>query len=247
MNVTYVSALYDIYNKHNVSQKLIEDVQDLFNCPIKLYLFADSFYFEKLQNLNKTSNIHIIFLPIEELHIYNLIVSNEAHLHLPENRNFEKDTIQYMALMNTKVEFLYRAVAKDLVQTEYVGWIDAGISKIFSQKEQSFRKITHAHVSNLDTVLMPGCYLSFPSLNELFSRVNWVCMGGFFICKLSFLSKFHNICLETVGFFLINKHIAWEVNVWAEIMKKYPHIFVWYKADHNDCFTNFPTNVISYV
>lgn len=251
MDITYVTALYNISKLKNASSILLNDVQDLFNCPIKLIIYVDQFYMDAIQPfIAEKSNIKMIHLPIEQLNIYNLILSNRNLLMLPESRNMEKDTVEYMALMNTKIEFLQRTYAehKNLFEdSPYIAWIDAGISKIIKEKEYMFNKLANLRVKNLDTMLMPGCYLRNVSLGELFNQVSWVCMGGFYICHTSYIHKFHNMSLEVLVFFLINRRIAWEVNIWAEIVNRYPHVFVWYKADHNDHFLDVPEDIITFL
>jgi hypothetical protein len=238
MNVTYVSSLYDIYGIASTSERLLRDVQTLFHYRLPIIIFVDGFYRAQVQTLDVPSSVILVELPLEELHIYNLIIANKPHLHLPEYRSPDKDTHEYMALMNTKVEFLYRAMP--LIQTEYVAWIDAGVSKMIGEKDASFERLLKLNLNQIPTVLNPGCYLRDLTFDDLCSRVWWIFIGTFFIVKRSFVPTFYNQSLQTVGLFLINKRITWEVNLWVQLMKMHPQTFIWYYALHDDTLTKLP-------
>jgi hypothetical protein len=91
MNITYVSALYDIYNLSTVSDRLSNDVQILLRQKLRLIIFVDEFYNNILKSMEKSNTVTIIILPINELTIYNMIINNKELLSLPPKRTPEKD------------------------------------------------------------------------------------------------------------------------------------------------------------
>lgn len=238
MNVTYVSALYDIYNSSKVSGRLSRDVKDLLKRGLHLIIFVDEFYYSVLDTMEKSATITIVKLSIDQLAIYNMIMGNKSLLSLPVTRSTEKDTHEYMALMNTKVEFLYRA--QYLTDSKYLGWIDAGVSKMLSDKENSFVRLETAKITNIDNVLIPGCYIRYINFDDLCKSVWWVFIGTFLICNKSFISTFYNRSLQSLCKFIANRFIPWEVNVWIDILYQHPDTFEWYYSGHVDELTVFP-------
>src|SRR3972149_2280438 len=189
MNVTYITALYNIYNTPKASDRLSRDVQDLLRQKLQLIVYVDDFYEDVLRSIpDKSGTVTIINLPIEEVFIYSLIIQHRDSLQLPFNRNNEKDTFEYMALMNSKIEFLSQAIP--LVHTPYVAWIDAGISKMLFDKENSFDRLKNANVIGVNKILIPGCYTRNILSEDLCKSVWWVFLGTFFICKTVFVVEF---------------------------------------------------------
>lgn len=203
-----------------------------------LILFVDDFYYDMIQIISKNDSVMIVKLHIEDLHIYNMIMKNKQYIHLPCERSEEKDTHEYMALMNSKPEFLYRALL--MIDTKYIAWIDAGVAKMFKNKDESFSRLCNYTVTNLKNILIPGCYITDLSMNELCHGVWWIFLGTFFICNRDIVSKFYGLSLSHLVEFLVHGHITWEVNVWANILDSNPEVFEWYYALHDDGFCILP-------
>lgn len=238
MNVAYVSALYNIYEKDIANTRLIADVQKLLAQPFELILFVDDFYLPIVSNFQaKGKNVNIIHKPTSDLHIYNMLMDNKDKLTLPTKRNPEKDTHSYMALMHQKVEFLL--LAKELTDKEYIAWIDAGSSKMLKD-ENSYIRLKNYHLINFENVLIPGCYLYPRSFQELCEMVYWNFLGTFYIVHRNYVQTFYEKSLQALSKFSEAGRITWEVNVWIYIMQTDYSTFTWYSADHNDSFTHLP-------
>ena len=75
----------------------------------------------KTQLINTYSNVKIIrYLTKDELYINKLSLP----LKLPEYRNIEKDTEDYLKLMNNKIFFVEEASKVNIFNTEVFAWID---------------------------------------------------------------------------------------------------------------------------
>src|SRR5581483_7425938 len=214
-NVTYVTALYNIYeNKGNMtSERLMRDVKILLKQKFNLVFYVDDFYFNYLKNLELNKNTLLIRMPLENITIYNNIMRNEVEL--PPHRNMEKDTKEYMALMNSKIEFIFRSL--NLCYTPYMAWIDAGINKIFTDKEKVFTTLNQLNLDKLENILIPGAYQRKCNFVELTQGIWWIYLGGFFVCPRNQVLPFFQNCLFTINKFLLQKKLAWEVNVWVEM------------------------------
>jgi hypothetical protein len=139
MQVTYVTALFNIYNNSNeekTKNRLLNDVRILLRQKFPLVIYIDEYYFNQLNNeiKNLDKNKICIRINIDNINIYNTILKLRDSLSLPANRNMEKDTIEYMALMNSKIELVAKSLS--FCTTPYISWIDAGISKMFNDKQK---------------------------------------------------------------------------------------------------------------
>jgi hypothetical protein len=238
MNVTYVTALYNIYNNNDSTlNRLKKDSIRLLTSKLNLIVYVDNFYHEIIKAINIPQNVKIILLPSDELIIYNKIMNKNGSL--PLDRNHEKDTFEYLALMNTKIEFLYKASI--VTDTEYIAWVDAGINKHFTNPDISFEKLEKLQIKNVETTLMPGCYKRQISFIDLCMNIWWVYSGTFFISNKKYVKKFYELSKETVEKFISAGYITWEVNIWVDIHSKDPKSINWYYGSHDDTLINIPT------
>ncbi len=237
MNITYVSCLYNIYPTRDTSDRLLRDVEQLINKKLKLVMFVDNFYYPLIINRTLSDTVKIVRVPIEELYIYNMIISTKEELHLPNNRNKNKDTHEYLALMNSKAEFLWRALP--YINTEYAAWIDAGSSKMLHD-HNSYERLCNTEIRSVPYILIPGCHQKSYSIEDLYDNVRWNYLGTFMICSRPAIDKFFKYSLESLSRFMTKRKLTWEVNVWCDINEKHPDMFKWYYSDHNDGFTIIP-------
>lgn len=239
MNVTYVSCLYNIYETNTVSTRLSKDVQILLKQNIKLILYVDEFFFDVIKNMEMSKGIVIIKFPISHLEIYSKIINKKDFLTLPTQRNSDKDTCEYMALINSKVELVNKSLS--LINTPYVGWVDAGISKIF-KTENTFSSICNLNITTLDNVVLPGIYLKKVSFDDLNREIFWNYLGGFFVCNKNIVTKFYNSCVNSIDIFLNKNCIAWEVSIWSYITyHTTDNLFQWYYGSFCDNIFNIPS------
>lgn len=240
MNIAYVSALYNIYGKEDVSNILIKNVTFLIKSGINLIIYVDDFYEKILNDIGLSDKIKLINRPLCAFNIYNAIINSKNMLNLPSRRNQAKDTYEYIALMNTKIEFLLHAMNEVSPNISYIAWIDAGITKLFVNRDKCLSRLLKLQILNLDTVLFPGCYRRYIPFEQLCNDVYWIFLGTFFICNRSYISTFYHLSFSSIAKFFRKRCISWEVNTWIDILNENPQIFRWYYADHNDCLTNFP-------
>ena len=168
--------------------------------------------------------------------------SLHAPARLPHARNAEKDTREFMALMNTKVEMVWRALPyfPDTAQLTHIAWIDAGILKI-TKDAARVKNAFAAHQRApwpLRSVAVPGCWAApcAPSSDS----ICWRFCGGFFVIPTSLLAPFYKAVTDMLEAWLRAGHLAWEVNVWAALEWKEAAWFTWWGADHNETMLEVP-------
>lgn len=198
----------------------------------RLIVFADEYYHPLISDLP----IHtLIKLPLGDLSIFNDIVRSGAAL--PLSRNASKDTVEYLALMNTKVEFLARALP---VTDQDLMWLDAGANKLFADPGQAYRRLRAvAHDQRYD-VVVPGCHRHEYTRVQLMEGVRWNFLGTFIMVRRSFVTEFMHRNIRSIRRFLAAGGITWEVNVWIDVFQMEPARMLWYPADHNDSLACVP-------
>lgn len=231
----FVTALYAIRPSYVAELKQqFQTLLTLLPEDVDIYVWTD-------QDMSDVfhPHLHVLFSPLTAFDTYTLCMG--SGLTLPEQRTVSKDTQEYMALMNTKLEFLLKAIPYMNPTKETIAWIDCGITKIFKDIEAArhqLRTIAN-HPWNLTRMLVPGCWNMTTPVSP--SVICWRFAGGFFMapCNLvALLSSLQSAQLRLlVG---LQVRLTWEVNVWAMMEEKAPHYFQWYKGDHDNTILQTP-------
>jgi len=221
VDVVYVTALYKI-NTYSSAEKNLEEFTPFLNSSFakSILVFTD---------IELNLPIESIQLPRTELKAF-----QQSEATLPEYRNKEKDTLEFLQLMNAKPEFIMRA--RQLKPASVYVWFDFGILKIIKDKNLFINSMKYINlISEESKIVFPGC-ITKESINysTLFICPIWRFCGGILIVCSSAVEKFHNYHLEELEKCVNTSSLTWEVNLWAVIESKYPDLFKWYHADHND-------------
>lgn len=219
--LTYITSLYSI--RKDYLPTLYAQFQHLVALEIPIVVWTD-----QVLPFALPAHVQVLHAPLDSFASYILSLSAKK---LPQYRTPEKDTREFLALMNTKVEMVWQALP--YVHTSHVAWIDAGIFKIFKDMHRvsaAFQQ--HSQISWPNKVCIPGCWKS--PLVDLYQRVSWRFCGGFFVCPTSLLPHFYQTATRLLEAWIAAGHLAWEVNVWADLEMKEPSLFAWWSADHNE-------------
>ena len=167
--MTFVTALYKLDERiYCTLEMYLNYFKPLADTGIHIHLFLQpKLYDEYIGNIGERSNIYITQLEFEDLPIYKQLCGVE--LDLPANRNIEKDTREFMILMNSKVEFVKRAIDQNIFNSTHFAWIDFGISKII-KKEDTLLKLKDIYLNRRSGVYMPTIQ---ESGHTSFSYVCW--------------------------------------------------------------------------
>ncbi len=219
--LTYITSLYSI--RQDYLSTLYSEFQHLIALEIPIVVWTD-----QVLPFPTPNHVQVLYAPLESFTSY---ILSSASVALPMYRTPEKDTQEFLALMNTKVEMVWRALP--YVQTTHVAWIDAGIFKIFKDKQRATSAFQHhTKLSWPEKVCIPGCWKS--PIVDLYQRVSWRFCGGFFVVPTSLLPLFYEKATHLLEAWIAAGHLAWEVNVWADLETKDPTLFFWWPADHNE-------------
>ena len=228
-DLTFVTAYYKIYAGSN--EAYVEQFKRFAVRGYPIIIFTDQESRPHLDTVADLPNITIRSdLPFDNLAVSRLFPKTTTEL--PANRNAEKDTYEYLVLMNSKMEFMTKAD----VSTGRLAWIDFGISKIIKNMDLAFKKINNLSIP-VDKALIPGCH---EPTQVLIDRVHWRFCGGLVFTTKSFLDTLFTETMRVLGDLARHKKLTWEVNVWAMLEEERSTLFKWYKADHNDTIFDFP-------
>ena len=118
-NITFVTSLIDIYDKPINGRSLdwrFEHFEKLVQSNLPISLFISQKYYdyfnEKLIYLSQNYYLDINIFDFNNSFIFKTIQNNN-NINLPNNRNHEKDTKEYMILMNQKIEQIKLTIDKN--------------------------------------------------------------------------------------------------------------------------------------
>ena len=248
--ITFVTCFVNIYEnepyQHKNIQWRIEQFEYIASTGVQICVYGDEtttpFLIESVQ---KFPNVKLLTMdtPYKETAIYKACLDPE--LTMPERRFENKDTVEYMALMNTKVEFVYDAIQKNPFQSQIFAWMDFSMAYIFNNKEESLKNIKELTEKNWVETFMavPGCWQPIPPNNcsAIVNNIHWRFCGTFFIGDKETMLQFIQIYRENFPIFLEEqKKLVWEVNIWAWLEANTEWNHQWYDSDHNDRIIKIP-------
>lgn len=234
----FITAYYDIYNKPERFFQYLDLFYDLALSGLPILLFTDPSLVRKFRIL--PSNVRVIPMPLNTFELYNIGMSYTREL--PSGRTPEKDTKEFFSLMNTKIEFIKRAM--DFCEDETLIWIDYGILKIVKDQTRVLEKLKEVNGRVFKKMTIPGCH----SFGRHFTveHVNWHYCGGLIIIPKSYVLTFYNHCKHVLIDFctLPQYKLTWETNTWYVVSAcSERDNIVWIQADHNDTmFLNIPND-----
>lgn len=262
--ITFVTAFYKLYEEepyeHKTIEWRIENFRVLAKSGIKIIIYSCEKTKEYISNLCDEFPANLfhgnLLIPYEETDIYKMSMKKDdegSPLELPSNRNSQKDTYEYLTLMNCKIEFVRDAILQNPWGSLYFAWMDFSMAYLFSNKEETSKKMLglnelshfsvacegeHNSIKKMNKVLaFPGCWSKISSNYYLMVKDNicWRFCGTFFLGDKESILEMYQFYIEHYPRFIkeTNK-LTWEVNIWAWLEANTLWTPQWYSSDHND-------------
>lgn len=254
-NITFVTGLFQLYNEDNSHVKKIEErillFKELLKTGIKIYIYSSSEYTDLLKNITSEYRENIIISDPVLLNETNIgkIMYGIPNIELPNNRFGEKDIIDYIVLMNSKIEFVKKTIDINPWNTDYFCWLDFNIVHVFKDKTNTLEYLKNMNNLKVETdkIVIPGCWPEkFYNTDYLCNNVVWRFCGGVFLGHKDKLVDFYNLYISNLPVFLVTYNKAvWEVNFWAWLETFTDFSPLWYSADHNDSIIKFPEEIFA--
>jgi hypothetical protein len=200
-------------------------------------------------NLYGYKNIHIETFDLNDCWVSKCC--QELDFTLPTNLNKMKDTKEFMILMNSKAEFLKKAIETNYWNSTHFAWLDFNISYIFKEMPQTleYLKILTKRPLNPEFLVIPGSWDRKGMIetdSNIMNTIYWRFFGGFLLGDAKSVSKLYDLYRDYfVNFIKYNKKLVWEVNFWAWLEVNTIWCPTWYSADHNDSIIKIPANFCS--
>jgi hypothetical protein len=226
-----VTCYYDIYQKPQRFYEYLDLFYDLALSGLPILLFTDPTLAPKFRLFSHLPTVQVVPLPLSDLVLYQQAMSYQGAL--PSHRTPEKDTKEFYALMNSKTEFIHRALGH--TQDETLIWIDYGILKIVKNRERFLNKLREVNETRFHKWTLPGCWGFGRTLHV--DSIHWRFCGGFFVMPRGLADLFYEHSRNVLKDFcsLSQYKLTWETNVWTVIEACAERGRMdWYFADHND-------------
>jgi len=225
-----VTCYYDLYGKPEKFMEYLYLFYELGMSGLPMVVFVEPHMIDKFRIFPST--VVIVGLPLADCELYRIAINYTREL--PTSRNPEKDTKEFFALMNTKMELVRRAAAL-WPAVETFQWIDFGIMKIMKQRETVITRLRELDRGVFQKMTVPGCWAEGHAFSV--DSIHWRFCGGFFILPRLLIERFyqHSKCVLTDFCTQSQYKLTWETNVWTVIEScAEKDNIAWYAADHND-------------
>ena len=167
---------------------------------------------------------------------------------LPEKRNPEKDTYEYLVYMNSRVELMEDAISENIWNTTHYAWVDYHSSTLFKQKEDTLEYLKQLSLKPLTTetktIVVPGCWAKPDNMKTIATAIYWRFCGSFFLGDAESIHEFADLYRRHfAGFLEKYRCLPWEVNFWAYLEHEHEWRPLWYKGDHNDSLVHVSADI----
>jgi hypothetical protein len=236
--LTFVTSyLHDKDNSPHNDEWNVGRLAELVSIGIPLYIFVCPENADEIAFLQGANNIHIEVIDKSELWVFQKLL--EKPYSLPEYRNLEKDTRDYLAISHSKVELVNRVIEHNPWKTGHFAYVDFNITYLFWDKLKTYDYLNQfAKRTFFDKMLsFPGCSSPVPieNVGGLADTICWRFCGGFFAGDAGSLQTWwRDYQGHFVEYLDIYQKLTWDVNFWAwiETVKRWEP--KWYSANHND-------------
>jgi hypothetical protein len=245
MSLLFVTVICDLYRDRDYSTVpqtnawseswltinfRLTQLKRLIDANIPLLIFAEDNIIPDDWTIPESTKI--ISFSFDNIETYQKILKCSPQL--PTYINTVKDTLEYFALMNSKVEFI--SLAQELFPNyEIYCWIDSGIFKMIRDISTAYSNLTNMQNLCLDRpFLSPAGDLTGLTVVSLTDDIWWRFLGSIFFLKCEYINVFKNECDKILDSLLAIDKIVWEVNIWTMLEYDKSKLFSTYPADHND-------------
>lgn len=211
--------------------------------PIHKIIFMDANIIIELQHLipdEYTQYLHFISATLEDCYLYEYM---QQMPNFSISINPKKNTLNYMIIMNNKLDFVKRAIEINCFNSSQFIWVDFGICHINNGgfNDPFIQSIINLKNNIYNKVRIGSIWPAnqqqeqyFITEENIYDDISWVFAGGVFGGDIESLLKFENLskikCLKVIK---EKGTIMWEVNIWYMIYLENKELFSLYNCDHN--------------
>jgi hypothetical protein len=248
MGLTFVTAFLNMKEERPSCRKLdtyVSLFQNIIDSDVQLHVYLSPDYYEMFKDKFTSDNVVVESIRLEDLRVYKEL--STIQVELPAVRNGDKDTYNFLTLINSKTELMQKSVHNNVFNSTHFAWIDFGIFHIVKNTESVKHIIHKLSTTNLKDSFLCAAGGCRPKPHVDFSNLFWRFFGGFFIGDKESVLQFDKL-YETTFMRIVKQYkiLTWEVNVWGffeQFLNWKPIVYV---AGFNDTmFENIPFDKIS--
>ena len=233
MSTTFISCLFVESEISNLDKWIESD--------LPMVVFVPKSIYETVKAKTDVKKIIVQVLPsIEQASYYDKDITL-----LPDVRNTEKDTLEHLWNMHTKILAMKTVVDQETKKDQYYAYVDFDLPRLFRQKEKTWKYITDTftkpglYVEDNTRMFIPGCWDKSQGFSV--DHVNWRFCGPFLFGSAKAITEFYGYYeSHFLNKFIQEKKLTWEVNFWAWLESNTEWNPIWYQADHTDAIVNIP-------
>ena len=239
---TFVTALIDLNEPRPENKDIdsyLKHFKNLANTNLPFHVFISSSFEKKFKEVyGEYKNIFYEILNLEDLEVYKELLDVEFERpsviveHIKQTTNYNKMT-------NSKIEFVKRAIDKNIYNNEQFAWIDYGINHIIKNK-QTYENLINTELASKGIVI-PTIWNKSKNRADDFNHIYWRFCGSFFIGDKESLINFYNLYRKEFKKLISDKKVLpWEISVWAYFEEFFDWKIKEYTSDHNDTILEIP-------
>ncbi len=173
MSTTFVTAFLDLQEDRSKDKSVdtcFSHFSNLASSGIPLVVFISRCYMDRAIHAN-----NIIYIPIE---LSDLVTYKECTVEefaLPTQITLHHDTRNFMILMNSKIEFIKKAIDSNPFNTSHFAWIDFSICHVFRNTQTSLQYLSMLPKTALSArmIAFPGCWSKGMGSSYFYNAINW--------------------------------------------------------------------------
>jgi hypothetical protein len=225
---TIVSCfIKDVNNiKYRTTDNYLELGKLLIDSDIPKVIFMNQSLIDSIKYYNRENTI---FIPFEKEDLFFYKYKNNITDFSLNTGNLDKDTLDYMLLINNKTEFIQTAIKLNPFHTDQFIWVDFGLKYIMNFSDDDYMKyisnLIHKSYENvrISSWLDPRIYNNG---TDIYKNVEWYFAGGIFGGSSQKLLLFSDKCREKVKQVIQEKKsLMWEGNIWYLVFLENKELF----------------------
>ena len=238
-----LSLVITFINKDN--EKAIHNFETIAKSGVPICLYSKYDSFNEIIKSKAYPNVKLMKpYNLEDTFVYK--TCQQLEYSLPDTRNIEKDTEEYILVRHSVLELVNHAIEENPWNSTHFSWIDISEDFIFNNTDNigEFLHILSTRKFAAKIFVLPGCWnkLDKNKSDVVLNAVHWRFSGAMFLGDTQTISQVYGIYKSMFETFIKNhKKLVWDFNFWAWLEANTDWKPDWYYGDHNDSIFKIPT------
>lgn len=261
-NLTVVTGLWNINRTGRSFDHYIENFKKFLQMPVNMFIYVPKDLEDLVWQYRNRSNTYVRVFELDDIKtLYSpfwdrtqQVRNNPEWFNITGEHGWLKNSPQatlewYNPIVQSKMFMLHDAKILNVFDTEYLIWLDAGITNTVYEKYFTENRCLDKIIPHLKTFL----FLSYPyeandeihgfnykAMNRLARQeIKYVCRGGLFGGHRDFLSSANNAYYHLLDRSLNEGYMGTEESIFSMMAHLEPHVYRRYALDDNGLVVKF--------